>query len=113
MPLPAWAADTVTIITPSWRTERGKQIPDYDNPAAVREINGCSVQPAGTDETLAARQATTVRLTVYLPADTVVDAHDAVVVRGTRYHADGAGEQWRSPTGALNHTIVNLFDWEG
>ena len=111
--LPSWAADTITIVRPSWVEERGKKVPDYRTPAETVTVTGCSVQPAGTSETLTARQAESVRLTVYAPPGTVIGAHDAVEWQGVRYQADGGGQQWQSPTGAVSHVVAALVDWEG
>lgn len=110
--LPSWARDTITVIRPKWVTERGKRIPDYERGERI-QVDGCSVQPAGTEETLAGRQASTVRLTVYAPPGTLIGPHDAVEVDAIRYRAAGAGQAWRSPTGAVSHVIASLVDWEG
>ena len=111
--LPSWAADTITIVRPSWVEERGKKVPDYRTPAETVTVTGCSVQPAGTSETLTARQAESVRLTVYAPPGTVIGAHDAVDFDGVRYAVDGRSQAWRSPTGAASNVIAYLIDWEG
>ena len=111
--LPSWAADTITIVRPSWVEERGKKFPDYRAPAETVTVTGCSVQPAGTSETLTARQAESVRLTVYAPPGTVIGAHDAVDFDGVRYAVDGRSQAWRSPTGAASNVIAYLVDWEG
>ena len=110
--LPAWANDEITIITPSWVEERGKQIPDYRN--GVRTVvKGCSVQPGGQTENLAGRQAVEVRFTVYAPPGVRVDAHDAVEYEGTLFQVDGGALLWKSPTGSVSHSVMNLVDWEG
>lgn len=113
MALPSWAADTVTIIRPTMVSERGKDRPDYAAPSSTETVSGCSAQPAGTSEDLAGRQASASRLTLYLPAGIQVGAHDMVVWRGVRYHATGASQSWRSPSGAVSHSIVSLTEWEG
>lgn len=113
MPLPSWAADTVTIIRPSMVSERGKDRPDYNSPASTETVGGCSVQPAGTSENLSGRQASLSRLTLYMPAGTEVGAHDMVLWQGVRYHATGASQAWRSPFGGVSHSIVSLTEWEG
>lgn len=111
--LPSWARDKVTIIRPSWVEERGKKIPDYDDPAAMVEVSGCSVQPGATSEVQEGRQNTTVRWTLLAPTGTVIGAHDAVEWQGMRYQADGGGQSWKSPTGAVSHVVAALVDWEG
>ncbi|MGV3564157.1 MAG: hypothetical protein ACO1ON_12845 [Nocardioides sp.] len=111
--LPSWATETITVVRPSWRDERGKQVPDYDTPAARTVVEGCEVQSGASTEDLGARQNVIIRHTVWAPAGTVVGARDAVEFEGTRYAVDGEPMRWRSPTGALSHVQIFLIDWEG
>ncbi|SPT53797.1 Uncharacterised protein [Actinomyces bovis] len=113
MALPSWACDTVTIIRPTIVSERGKDRPDYDAPASTTIVGGCSVQPAGTSENLSGRQSAVARLTLFLPPEVQVGAHDLVEWHGARYHATGASQSWKSPTGAVSHSVVTLTQWQG
>jgi hypothetical protein len=111
--LPSFAKETVTIVRPSWVDERGKQIPDYENPAETVTLANCSVQPGATSEVLEGRQNSTIRFSLYAPPGTVIGAQDAVIYDGVRYAVDGAGQSWKSPTGAVSHVVAALVDWEG
>lgn len=111
--LPSWATETVTVVEPAWVTDRNTQVADYDHPASVVAVAGCSVQPGASAETLAGRQAVVARWTVFMPEGTAPSPQAQVIVRGVRYAVDGQPAVWDSPTGALSHVVVLLIDWEG
>ncbi len=111
--LPSWASDAVTIIEPSWVTDRGKSVPDYGSPASQTVVRGCSVQPGAGVENTQARQNVIVRHTAYLPAGTSVTAHSKVRFNGVDYGVDGPPDVWQSPTGAVSHVVARLVDWKG
>ena len=111
--LPSWAADTVEIVHPAWREERGKRMPDYRNPETVETVGGCSGQPGATSEIMEGRQQTSIRFTLLAPPGTRIGAFDAVRWRGILYQVDGDAHEWRSPTGAVSHVFANLADWKG
>lgn len=111
--LPSWANDTITVIEPTWRDDRGTETADYDNPSSVTVVPGCSVQPGASTEDLMGRTNVIVRHTVYAPPGTVINAHAAVEYDGTRYAVDGQPARWPSPTGAVSNVVLLLVDWEG
>jgi hypothetical protein len=111
--LPSFASEAITAVRPSWVEERGKQVPDYDNPAATLVVPGCEVQPGASTEDIAARQNVIIRWTVWAPPGADLRAQDAVDYEGHRYAIDGEPMRWKSPTGALSHLQLYLIDWEG
>lgn len=104
---------SITRIRPGTKTERGSQVPDWNN-ADTLVIGGCSVQPASTSLTQDGRvQGITDGLTVYAPADADIQAGDRIMYGGNVYTINGDILQWPSASGALDHLHINLMRWRG
>lgn len=74
--------------------------------ATSYEVQGCSVQPAPSDEFTIDRDTFTTRWVAYLPSGTDVAATDRVVWQGDTYEIDGGVLRWEF--GALSHVVINL-----
>lgn len=112
--LPSFATQTIDVVEPALVDDRGRLVPDWDAPpASTTPVPGCSVQPGASSEVLDAREALSVRWTVFAPAGTVLTAYSAVRYAGVLYQVDGEPQRWSSPTGALDHLVVLLVDWRG
>ena len=111
--LPSWASDTVTRLRASIITQRGSQIPDWTNPDTL-QITGCSIQPAGTSLTQDGRvQGTSEGFTCFLPPGSDVLAGDRIRYNGQTYTIMGEPKVWRSPTGQVSNTQLQLERWYG
>lgn len=111
--LPSFADDVVQVIEPSWFDDRGTATADYNTPASVTPVPGCSVQYGASSEDLAGRTNLTVRYTVLAPPGAPITEHSAVEFEGVRYSVEGMPARWKSPTGAVSHVSVLLVDWRG
>lgn len=103
----------VTVIEPSWVDDRGTLRPDYDTPLSSTVVSGCSVQPGASSEDLQNRTQNTIRYTVFVKRIVPVSDHAAVVFEGIRYSLSGSAAYWKSPSGAVSNTTLNVVDWEG
>ena len=104
---------SITRIRPGTKTERGSEIPDWDDLDTL-VINGCSVQPASTALTQDGRvEGITDGLTVYAPAGADVRAGDRVEYAGNVYTINGDVLSWPSASGTLDHLHLNLVRWRG
>ena len=111
--LPSFANQTVTRIRPGVKTQRGSQIPDWEN-ATELVITGCSVQPAGTSLSQDGRVlGVSDGYTVYLPPGADVKAGDRIVYDGDTYEIDGDPRKWKSVTGRLDHVMISIERWRG
>lgn len=110
--LPSFATDTLTVLEPVLVDDRGTLTPDWTQPPTETTITGCSVQPAGSDET-DSRQNVAVRLTVYMPPGSPVTAWSRIRYQGGDYHVDGHPDVWKSPTGSVSHMVARLTQWKG
>jgi len=112
MALSFWR-QSITRIRPGTKTERGSEVPDWDDPDTL-VINGCSVQPASTALTQDGRvEGITDGLTVYAPAGADVHAGDRVEYAGNVYTINGDVLSWPSASGTLDHLHLNLVRWRG
>lgn len=111
--LPSWASDTVTRLRPTIISQRGSQIPDWTNPDRLT-ISGCSMQPAGTSLTQDGRiQGVSDGYNCYLPHGVDVQAGDRIEYDGKVYTIMGEPRVWRSPTGLVSNTQLQLERWYG
>ena len=113
MALPSWANDTVTRLRAGEIEERGTLYPDWTNPN-VLDIDGCSMQPAGTMLSQDGRvQGLTDGYICYMPPGSDVQTGDRIRYLGNVYTINGAPREWHSPTGAVSSIILNLERWDG
>lgn len=113
MALPSWAGDKVIRIRPGTVTRRGSEEPDWES-AEEDEISGCSVQPASTSLSQDGRVlGTSEGLTCFLPAGADVKAGDKIRWNGEDYQIIGQPKIWKSPSGRVSNTQLQLERWDG
>lgn len=78
---------------------------DWTNPTRT-DVDGCSVQPASSDEFTIDRDTFITRLVVYTPSDVDVRASDRVEWQSETYDIDGDVLRWEF--GALAHVVINI-----
>ena len=105
--------DTVYEQTYPTVTVRGRVQPDYGQTPEEEPITGVDVQPGVNTELGEHREASEIRLTVFIPEEAIpagVTLHEGSIIRyGTRvYEVDGPPGVWG---GALGHTVLLLSDW--
>lgn len=111
--LPFWANDTIVRNRPTVTDDgHGNTIPNWAVTADL-PIRGCSVQAGASQEILGGRDASLTQWTVYAPAGADVTATDGVTWNGDLYAVNGQPMPQRSPTGALNHTVIELRRIQG
>ena len=89
--------ETVVRLTPRTKTGRysGEPEVDWTQPPIETLIEGVRVAPGPTDEVPQAdREAVTIEFTLYAPAETYVERHERVRVRGEDYAVQGAPQEW-------------------
>ena len=113
MALHKWCTDTITRIRPGTKDSRGSTIPDWEN-ADRLEIEGCTVQPASTGLSQDGRVlGISEGFTVYMPPGSDVQAGDRIEYEGNVYTTNGMPKTWKSPTGRVSHTQLNIERWKG
>lgn len=105
MSLPAFAAQTVTVLRAGAITDHGATVADW-NAAASHTVPGCSVQPASGGEDQVNRDAVTTGATLYAPADADIVDTDRIQYSGVTYDVAGPVRRWQ--TGVLDHLEVSL-----
>lgn len=111
--LPSWANDTVTRIRAGTIEERGTKYPDWDHVNEL-DINGCSMQPAGTALSQDGRiQGITDGYTCFMPTGADVLTGDRIRYNGNVYTINGKPRTWNSPTGRVSNIVLNLERWAG
>lgn len=109
----SFARDSIKVIEPGTRDDRGTPVRDYDSPDRVSTFPRCIAEPGASDLDLAGRTSAAIRYTVYAPAGARVSEFAAVELRGVRYALDEPPAAWTSPTGSLSHVVLRLVDWKG
>lgn len=113
MAVPSWANQTVTVIRPDIKTQRGSEVPDWDN-ATTFSVGRCSVQPASTSLSQDGRVLGVFDgMTCYMPPGTDVREGDRIEYDGNVYTVNGSPRKWFSATGLADHVQVNLQRWCG
>lgn len=111
MLLPMWHT-TITRIRPGVKTERGSEIPDWDN-ASRLVIEECLVQPNTTSLSQDGRiLGITDGYTACAPVDADIEAGDRIEYNGDVYTIDGDPLLWVG-VGRLEHMQLNLRRWRG
>lgn len=110
--LPHFCKQTIIRIRPGTKTLRGSVIPDWEH-ALELEINGCSVQPAGTSLSQDGRiQGTTDGLTAYVPPGSDILEGDRIRYGGKVYTINGEPRVWPAAE-RCEHIMLNLMRWTG
>ena len=124
--LPSFCRDTVTVVHPGVRHERGAPIPDWEN-ATETVVDGCSYQPYATTTNTVREHVGVAPLVrpikdegrLYMPPGTEIADGDAVLVpvgesrAVRRFLVNGIPMPWRSPTGRVSHVAVELIAYKG
>lgn len=110
--LPSFANKTVTVLRAPLVDSRGTKERDWSN-CTSHVVNGCSFQPSAASLGLDIREAVSSDAVLYAPWDADIRAADRIQYRGRTYVAMGDPLPWESPTGALDHSVVNLEAWHG
>lgn len=112
MPVLSFWTQSITRIRPGTKTERGSEVPDWDDPDTL-VIFGCNVQPASTSLSQDGRvQGITDGLTVYAPADADIIAGDRIQFAGNVYTINGDPLIWPG-VARMGHIQLNLMRWRG
>lgn len=115
MPLPTFCRDTVTVLRPGVKVQRGVSLPDWDH-ATLHVIHGCSLQEgaSATDFGDAQRDAIASDATLLAPPSADIKDGDRVTLDGRRtWTVDGMPFVRRSPTGRVSHKQARLKEWRG
>ena len=112
MALPSFSTDTITIIRPTIKTERGTQFYDWDNAARI-DVDGCNVQPMNTVLNQQERFAVDTTYTLLCPPETEIYFYDRVEYQGEQYTINGKPFLLKSPSGAVSHIKCTLEVWNG
>jgi hypothetical protein len=111
--IPSWANQTVTIIRPGVKIERGSEVPDWTN-TWEKDVSGCSFQPAASTLSQDGRVLGVFDGdTCYMPPGTDVREGDRIEFDGNVYTINGTPRVWKSATGRASHVQVNLQRWCG
>lgn len=109
----ALAKQTITIVRPSFADDgHGNAEPDWSDTTEV-DSPGWSVQPSSTNERLDHRDAVYAVLRAFGPPGADVRPTDRVRLSDGVYEVVGTPLRWSSPTGAVDHTELQLERWEG
>lgn len=111
--LPSFANQTITVIRPKTKEERGSTVPDWDNTYDPFDIPGCSIQPASTSLSQDGRVlGINDGWTAYVPDGSDVKAGDHIVFENETYEINGEPRKWTGPM-RTSHIQLNLVRWEG
>lgn len=108
----SWWNDTVIIVSPGEKTQRGSTVPDWDS-ATRTTMGNCLVCNPRTDEFRNGRTETHVDAMLLMPYGTDVNAGDRIEHGGTTYVVQGEPMPRTSPTGRVDHVRVDLAVWRG
>lgn len=113
----SWCSDSVTIVRPASKEQRGTTVPDWAH-AQQHVVGGCSVQTPTTSMSLDARSQTVLAGALYAPPGTDVRAGDRIDwtdAGGNAHSFAVVGEPmlWASPTGRVSHVRADLAEWRG
>lgn len=110
--LPSWCNQTITVVKPGIKEERGSEVFDWENPSLVMDIEGCSVQPSTCTLSFDGRVlGVSEGLTVYAPPDIPVSAGDHIIVDGNTYVTEEP-KAWQGVY-RTSHSQLTLKRWEG
>lgn len=111
--LPSFANQSITVVRPGTKEERGSIVPDWEHTEEPFTISGCSIQPASTSLSQDGRVLGIAEgWTAYLPEGSDVQAGDHIIFDGNTYEINGEPKTWTGPT-RTSHVQLNLVRWEG
>lgn len=76
-------------------------------------VTGCSLQPVGSDEQLAAGNLVTSRWRLWAPIGTPLTATSRIRHDCQDYEVDGDAQTWPGPDGTPHHMVAMLRRWTG
>lgn len=120
--LPSFAHHTVTILHPTFDSERGSQKANYAVPASLTVVEGCILEPLASQDAQGNREATLHEWHLMAPPGTVIVSADQILLgavlpenlgayTGQRLGVHGDPQEWSSPTGALDYIEMRLRSW--
>lgn len=114
MPLPTFCKDTVTVLRPGTKVQRGVSLPDWDH-ATPHVIHGCSLQEgaSATDFGDAQRNAIASDAMLLAPPNADIKDGDRVLFDSRTWTVDGVPDSIKSPTGRVSHVRARLKEWRG
>ena len=105
--------DTVTVLRPAAKTERGSTVPDWAN-ATSATLTGVQVTAASTSEDRDGRVDNAAdKFTLRAPYEADIQSGDRVEWNGVTYEVDGDVFHTKSPTGRVSSTRCALVAWKG
>ena len=115
--LPSFASETVIVVHPAQKSQRGTTVPDWVN-AQRHVVTGCIVQLPSTSMDLDGRTQTELSGTLYAPCGSGIRAGDHIEWtdgEGVSHTlaVDGEPMPWRSPTGRVSHVQARIAEWKG
>lgn len=109
----SFATKTVVRIRPGTIMERGTPYPDWENATEV-SIPNCVVTWNGTALNQEGRiLGINDNRVLYAPLTADIKEGDRIRYGSKTYEIDGDPMDWNSPTGALDHYVINLKRYEG
>ena len=110
--LPSFCNDTVVRIRPATTESRGSTIFDWSN-ATVKEIRGCSMQPASTSLSQDGRVlGIQDEYTLFAPPEADIEAGDRIRFKDKVYTIQG-DVRVQPSAGRLEHIQVTLRRYSG
>lgn len=109
----SFATKTVVRIRPGTITERGTTYPDWENateeniPNCVLAWNDTSMNQEGRVLGIGDSRV------LYAPLTADIKEGDRIRYGTKTYEIEGDPMDWESPTGALDHYVINLKRYEG
>lgn len=105
--------DTITVVRAPITTDAHNN--DRRDWAAATEtvVEGCEVQPQGSQENLVNQDQVLIAYKVFAPAGTDVKATDRVKYDGETFEVFGHPGAWKTRGGRLDYVAISLVDWKG
>lgn len=114
MSLPiGFASETWHVVRPILAVDHGTEVAVWTS-APETPVAGCVSWPGPSSDTTDRRDGAQIAHTVVLPPGTDIRRTDGVRdPDGELWSIEGRPQRWRSPTGHLDCTAVELIQWEG
>lgn len=121
--LPSFAHQTITILHPSFITERGSEKANYTEPASLTVVEGCILEPLPSRDAQGDREAVLHEWHLMAPPGTVLASVDMVLLGrvtaeeleaydGQRLGVHGDPQDWDSPTGLVDYIEARVRSWQ-
>lgn len=110
--LPSFANHTVDVLTAGVLIDRGKELPDWNNPLPPAPLAGCLMQPMSTAERELHREFASAQWVLYAPPGAPITESNRIGWQGAVYEVVGFPLEW-APGLSVDHTVVYLKRREG